>query len=94
MSRYAFRLVGIDVSWTRVLGVPLLRPRRDERRFLRAGAAGFATVAVAAAECGRRADLDRRAGRDDLSRDDDAFFGVAASAYGVSWGGRGNWLNG
>jgi hypothetical protein len=64
---------------------------RDERRFFLAGDDDVG--AVAAAACEVRAGLDRRAGREGLSRDGDAFFGVGASAYGLSWGGRGNWLN-
>ena len=56
-------------------------------------------AAVAAGECDLRAGRDRRAAwedlsredlsREDLSRDGDGFFGVGASAYGLSWGGRG-----
>jgi len=116
VSRYAFRLVGWDVSWTLVPVVPAPRPRRAERRFFLAGpadvgaeavaaaerdlCAGVATrecdlrAAVAAGECDLRAGRDRRAAwddlsRGDLSRDGDGFFGVGASAYGLSWGGRG-----
>ena len=100
MSRYAFRLVGWDVSWTLEVVGPALRPRRAERRFFLAGAADLGADAVAAAECDLRAgvaaeECDLRAGRDRraawgvLSRDGDAFFGVGASAYGLSWGGRG-----
>lgn len=48
----------------------------------------------ATGECDLRAGRDRRAAwedlsREDLSRDGDGFLGVGASAYGLSWGGRG-----